>query len=121
MAATSRAVVAASAACRTGSAPAISASEAPTSSEIADVTVTAVWRELQNTQNASPPNRHEYRPASGGNPASDASPRPAGSRYAASVMPAAISARSHARSYDAIHERAAIIMLELPRLAVCKS
>ena len=41
-----------------GSPPAISPSDAPTSSEIAEVTVTAVWRELQNSQKTSPPNRH---------------------------------------------------------------
>ena len=33
-------------------------SDAPISSEIADVTVSAVWRELQNSQKTSPPNRH---------------------------------------------------------------
>ena len=35
-----------------------SASDAPTSSEIADVTVTAVCCELQKSQNTSPANRH---------------------------------------------------------------
>ena len=43
---------------RRGSPPAISPSVAPTSSEIADVTVTAVTRELQNSQKTRPPNRH---------------------------------------------------------------
>ena len=56
--------------------PAISPSEAPTSSEIAEVTVIAVWRELQNSQKTRPENRHAYRPASGGRFASDASPMP---------------------------------------------
>ena len=98
MSATSRAVPAASAPNRVVSPPAISPSDAPTSSEMAEVTVMAVCRELQNSQKTSPPNRHAYRPASGGRLASEASPRPAGSRYAASVMPATTSPRSQPRS-----------------------
>ena len=56
---TRRAVAAASAAWRAGSPAATSASDAPTRSEIADVTVTAVCCELQKSQNTSPANRHE--------------------------------------------------------------
>jgi hypothetical protein len=41
-----------------GSPPASSPSEAPTSSEIAEVTVITVWRELQNSQKTRPGNRH---------------------------------------------------------------
>ena len=88
---------AASAAKRAGSPPASSPSVEPISSEIADVTVIAVCRELQNSQNTSPENRHAYSPASGGSPASDASPIAAGSRYAASVTPATRSGRSQRR------------------------
>ena len=58
IAATSSAVPAASAPKRVGSPPAIVPSEAPTSTEIADVTVIVVWRELQNNQNTSPEKRH---------------------------------------------------------------
>jgi hypothetical protein len=61
---------------------------------MAEVTVTAVCLELQKSQNTSPAKRHEYRPASGGRPASEASPMPAGSRYAARTTPATTSARS---------------------------
>ena len=53
----SRAVPAASAAKREGSPPEISPSDAPIRSDIAEVTVTTVWRELQNNQNTRPPNR----------------------------------------------------------------
>ena len=56
MSATRRAVAAASAPNRVGSPPVSSPSEAPTRSEIAEVTVTTVWRELQNSQNTRPPN-----------------------------------------------------------------
>ena len=38
--------------------PAISPSEAPTNNEIAEVTVMVVCRELQNSQNTKPPNKH---------------------------------------------------------------
>src|SRR4051812_33437796 len=55
--ATSSAVPAASAPKRVVSPPAMSASDAPTSSEMAEVTVTAVWRELQNSQKTNPENR----------------------------------------------------------------
>src|ERR1043166_3948953 len=56
--ATSNAVPAASAPKRVVSPAAISPSDAPVSNEIADVTVTTVYRELQNNQKSSPPNRH---------------------------------------------------------------
>jgi hypothetical protein len=49
-------VHAASAPKRDASPPANSPSEEPTNSEIADVTVIAVWRELQNSQKTSPEN-----------------------------------------------------------------
>lgn len=80
IAATRMAVHAASDANRCGSPPARPPSDVPISSEIAEVTVIAVWRELQNSQNTRPEKRQAYSPASGGRPASDASPRPAGSR-----------------------------------------
>src|SRR5262249_41094823 len=54
---TSSAVAAASPAKVEASPRAISPSVEPRSSEIAEVTVTAVWRELQNSQNTSPENR----------------------------------------------------------------
>ena len=57
MKATSRAVAAARDWKREVSPPAISPSDAPTSSEIADVTVIAVWRELQNSQKTRPEKR----------------------------------------------------------------
>ena len=57
MSATSKAVPAASAPNRVVSPPAISPSDAPTSREMAEVTVMAVCRELQNSQKTSPPNR----------------------------------------------------------------
>ena len=66
--ATSSAAPIASAAKRAASPPASSPIEVPTSSEIADVAVMAVWRELQNAQKTRPPNRQAYRPASGGKP-----------------------------------------------------
>jgi len=56
-AATSSAVAADSAANRAVSPPARSPIDVPTRSEIADVTVMAVWRELQKSQNTSPENR----------------------------------------------------------------
>ena len=96
MAATMIARHAASAACRDGSPPLNSPTDAATSSDNAEVTVMTVCLELQNSQKTSPEKRHAYRPASGGSPASDASPIPAGSRYAASVRPATRSGRSHA-------------------------
>src|SRR5579862_2626952 len=80
MSATSNAVPAASAPKRVVLPPAISPSEAPTSKDMADVTVTTVCRELQNNQKTNPPNRHAYSPASGGRLASDASPSPDGRR-----------------------------------------
>jgi hypothetical protein len=43
---------------RVVSPPAIPLSEAPTSSEMADVTVMAVCRELQKSQKTNPPNKH---------------------------------------------------------------
>src|ERR1700747_848800 len=49
---------------REGSPPARSPSDAPTSTEIADVTVIAVCRELQNNQKTSPAQRQAQRPAS---------------------------------------------------------
>ena len=55
--ATSKAVPAASALNRLVSPPAISPNDAPTSSEMAEVTVMAVCRELQKSQKTSPPNR----------------------------------------------------------------
>ena len=58
MSATSTAVPAASALNRVVSPPAIPPSDAPMSSEMADVTVIVVCRELQNSQKTSPPNRH---------------------------------------------------------------
>src|SRR5439155_26053179 len=96
MHATSTAVPAARALNRLVSPPAIPPNEAPVSSEIADVTVMVVCRELQNSQKTSPPNKHAYSPASGGRLGSDASPSPAGKRYAASVRPATRSARNQA-------------------------
>jgi len=51
------AVQAASAAKRDVSPPATSPSVAPIRSEIADVTVIAVWRELQKSQKTSPAKR----------------------------------------------------------------
>ena len=57
MTATSNAVPAASAPKRVMSPPVISPNDAPTSSEITDVTVTAVWRELQKSQKTSPEKR----------------------------------------------------------------
>src|SRR5678816_10631 len=83
MSATSNAVPAASAPNRAVSPLAISPSDAPIKSEIADVTEIAVCRELQNSQKTRPPNKHAYSPASGFRLASEASPSPAGSRYAA--------------------------------------
>jgi hypothetical protein len=56
--ATRSAVQAAKPAKREVSPPARSASDEPTSSEIADVTVIEVWRELQNSQKTSPENMH---------------------------------------------------------------
>src|SRR6266513_4176944 len=79
---------------RAGSPPARSPRDAPTSTEIADVTVTAVCRELQNNQKTRPEKRHAKSPASGGTLASEASASPAGMRYAARVLPAIKSARS---------------------------
>ena len=58
MSATSNAVPAASALNRVVSPPAIPPSDAPTSREMADVTVIAVCRELQNSQKTNPPNKH---------------------------------------------------------------
>jgi hypothetical protein len=58
MSATSTAVPAANALNRVVSPPEIPPNEAPTSSEMADVTVMTVCRELQNSQKTSPPNRH---------------------------------------------------------------
>ena len=58
MTATSMAVADASATNRVVSPPAMSPSDAPTSSEMAEVTVMVVWRELQNSQKTSPPNKH---------------------------------------------------------------
>ena len=63
-------------------------------SGIAEMTVIAVCRELQNSQKTSPENMQAYSPASGGNPTSEVSPMFAGSSYAASVMPAERSAHS---------------------------
>ncbi len=58
MSATSTAVPAANALNRLVSPPAIPPNDAPMSSEMADVTVIVVCRELQNSQKTSPPNRH---------------------------------------------------------------
>ena len=74
------AVQAAKAAKRRRHHPASSPSDAPTSREMADVTVIAVCRELQNNQKISPANMQAYRPASGGRLANEASPKPAGMR-----------------------------------------
>src|ERR1700739_2729496 len=63
--ATSKAVPAARALKRGVSPPAISPSEAPTSKDMADVTVTTVCRELQNSQKTSPPKQHAESPAWG--------------------------------------------------------
>jgi hypothetical protein len=49
---------AASAVCRAGSPPLSPLTDAPASSDSADVTVTTVCRELQKIQKTSPPNRH---------------------------------------------------------------
>jgi hypothetical protein len=68
----------------------------PINKEIAEVTLIEVCFELQNSQNTNPAKRQEYNPVSGGNPASDASPIPAGNKYAASVTPAIASASSQA-------------------------
>src|SRR5262249_27708292 len=95
--ATSNAVQAASAAKRAGSPPENSPSDVPMSSDMAEVQVIANGRELEDSHNDSPENMQGYSPASGGNPASEASPIPAGSRYAASVIPAERSARSQSR------------------------
>ena len=65
---------------------------------MAEVTAMAVCFELQKSQNASPENKQAYRPAWGGNPASEASPMDFGTRYAASVTPATTSPRNHLRS-----------------------
>src|SRR4051812_7298455 len=91
--ATINAVPEANAPKRAVSPPAIAPSDAPSNNEIADVTVTTVCRELQNSQNTKPPNRHAYSPASGGRFASEASPSAAGSRYAARVTAARQSPR----------------------------
>ena len=58
IAAVSSAVQAASAPKRAGSPPAMLPSDEPMSSEIAEVTLIEVCRELQKSQNTSPPNRH---------------------------------------------------------------
>ena len=58
MSATSKAVPAASALNRLVSPPAIPPNDAPTSREMAEVTVMAVWRELQKSQKTRPPNKH---------------------------------------------------------------
>jgi hypothetical protein len=96
--ATITAVHAASAAARVTSPPAIAPRLTPTSIEMAEVTVTAVCVELQKIQKTRPAKRQEYSPACGGRPASDASPIAAGTRYAASVMPATMSPRSQVLS-----------------------
>jgi len=57
IAATISAVQAAKAAKREGSPAAIPASDEPTSREIAEVTLIAVYRELQNNQKTSPEKR----------------------------------------------------------------
>ena len=57
--ATSTAVAAARAACRAASPPASSASEVPTRREMAEVTLTAVCRELQKSQKTSLAKRQE--------------------------------------------------------------
>ena len=58
IAATVNAVHAASAPKRLASPPAMAPSDEPIKSEIADVTVMAVCRELQNSQKTSPGNKH---------------------------------------------------------------
>ena len=75
-----RAAQAAIAACFAGSPALSSPTEAPMRSDNADVTVMTVCFELQKIQNTRPENKQAYRPASGGRPASEASPIPAGSR-----------------------------------------
>ena len=74
------AVQAANAAKRLVSPPASSPRDEPTRSEMADVTVMAVCRELQKIQKTNPENRHAYSPADAGRFASDASPSAAGNR-----------------------------------------
>src|ERR1043166_6701097 len=91
---TSKAVAAASAAKRIVFPPVISPTDAPITSEIADVTETGVSRDPQKIQNTRPPNKQAYKPACGGKRARDASPKAAGSKYAASVMPARRSKRN---------------------------
>jgi hypothetical protein len=95
--ATRRAVHVANAQNRTGSPFAKGPRETPISSEIAEVTLMDVWRELQNNQKTRPEKRTAYSPACGGRPASDASPSAEGSRYAASVIPARASPRNQTR------------------------
>ena len=97
---------AARAAWRSGSPALRSPTDAPISSDSAEVTVMTVCFELQKIQKTSPENRQAYRPASGASPASDASPMPAGSRYAASVRPATRSGRSHSARYSRTHRSA---------------
>ena len=58
MSPTSMAVPAASAVNRVGSPPEMLPSVEPINSEMAEVTVMVVCRELQNSQKTSPPNRH---------------------------------------------------------------
>src|SRR6201981_1361392 len=65
---------------REASPPPRSPNDAPTNTEIADVTVIAVCRELQNSQKTRPEKRKQYRPASGRRLASEASASPAGMR-----------------------------------------
>src|SRR5207247_11165985 len=77
---TRRAMQTASARKRDGSPFASPPSDAPSSSDMADVTVIAVCLELQNSQKTSPEKRQAYRPASGGRLASEASASPAGMR-----------------------------------------
>ena len=58
--ATSKAVPAASGLNRVVSPPAISPSDAPTSRDMAEVTVMDVYRELQNNQKTRPPTRASF-------------------------------------------------------------
>ena len=97
MSETSTAVPAARAPKRIVFPPVISPSDEPITSAIAEVTEIAVCREPQKIQKTKPPNKQAYRPASGGKLARDASPKAAGSKYAASVMPARRSKRNQAR------------------------
>ena len=79
-AAASNAAHEASAVKRAVSPPAISPRLEPIKREMADVTLTAVCRELQKSQNTKPEKRTAYKPACTGKPASEASASALGRR-----------------------------------------